>query len=83
MGFAAIAVGISIDAACVRQAMPMAGYAYAFEICSSKSQKITSISNDLQPKPKWYNCQQSWVKQLSGEAKRVGVSLKGEQKRQR
>ena len=42
MGFAAIAVGIGIGAACGRQAMPMAGYAYAAEICSSKIPK-----NDL------------------------------------
>ncbi|MEH1836381.1 MAG: hypothetical protein V7L29_31085 [Nostoc sp.] len=34
MGFAAIAVGIGIGAAYGRQAMPMAGYAYAPEICS-------------------------------------------------
>ncbi|WP_158680306.1 hypothetical protein [Nostoc sp. 'Lobaria pulmonaria (5183) cyanobiont'] len=39
MEFATIAVGIGRDAACGRQAMPMAGYAYADEIYSSKSQK--------------------------------------------
>ncbi|MGJ5633445.1 hypothetical protein [Nostoc sp. CALU 1950] len=83
MGFAAIAVSIGIGAASARQAMPMAGYAYALEICSSKSQKMTYISDDLQSTPEWSNCQQSWVKQPSGEAKCVGVSLKGEQKRQR
>lgn len=42
MGFAAIAVGIGIGAACGRQAMPMAGYAYTLEICSIKISK-----NDL------------------------------------
>ncbi|MCC5668630.1 hypothetical protein LC653_33465 [Nostoc sp. CHAB 5784] len=42
MGFVAIAVGIGISAACSRQAMPMAGYAYAPEICSLKIPK-----NDL------------------------------------
>ncbi|MBG1245018.1 hypothetical protein [Nostoc sp. NZL] len=43
---------------------------------------MTSISDDLQSKPKWYNCQQSWSKQASGEVKRVEVLLKGEQKKQ-
>lgn len=42
MGFAAIAVSIGISAACGRQAMPMTGYAYPPEICSSKIPK-----NDL------------------------------------
>lgn len=36
MGFAAIALGISIGAACGKQAMPTAGYTYAPEICSIK-----------------------------------------------
>ncbi|MEH2468055.1 hypothetical protein [Nostoc sp.] len=39
MGFAAIAVGIGIGAGCGRQAMPMADYAYAPEICSLKIPK--------------------------------------------
>ena len=39
MGFPAIAVGIGIGAACGRQAMPMAGYAYAPKICSIKIPK--------------------------------------------
>ncbi|MEH2395802.1 hypothetical protein [Nostoc sp.] len=39
MGFAAIALEIGIGAACGRQAMPMAGYAYAAEICSIKIPK--------------------------------------------
>ncbi|MEH1811604.1 MAG: hypothetical protein V7K26_23565 [Nostoc sp.] len=39
MEFVAIAVGIGIDTACSRQAMPMAGYAYADEICSFKIAK--------------------------------------------
>ncbi|MEH2418835.1 hypothetical protein [Nostoc sp.] len=39
MGFGAIAVGVGIDAACRRQAMPMAGYAYAPEIWSIKISK--------------------------------------------
>ncbi|WP_375514376.1 hypothetical protein [uncultured Nostoc sp.] len=42
MGFVAIAVGIGLGAACGRQVMPMAGYAYAPEICSLKIPK-----NDL------------------------------------
>ncbi|MEH2453538.1 hypothetical protein [Nostoc sp.] len=42
MGFAAIAIGIGIGAACARQAMPTAGYAYAPEICLLKITK-----NDL------------------------------------
>jgi hypothetical protein len=44
---------------------------------------MTSISDDLQSKPKLSNCQQSWIKQASGEAKHIEVSPKGEQKRQR
>ncbi len=83
MGFAAIAITFGIGAAYARQAIPMAGYAYALEICSSKSQKMTYISDDLQSTQKWSNCQQSWVKQQSGEAKHVEVSFKDEQKRQR
>lgn len=39
MEFAAIALGIGIDAGCVRQAMPMPSYAYADEICSIKIPK--------------------------------------------
>ncbi|MEH1838786.1 MAG: hypothetical protein V7L20_08455 [Nostoc sp.] len=39
MEFAAIALGIGIGAACGRQAMPMAGCAYAPEICSIKTPK--------------------------------------------
>lgn len=39
MGFAAIAIGVGIDAACGRQAMPRLGYAYAPEICSLKIPK--------------------------------------------
>ncbi len=47
MEFAAIALGIGIDTACSRQAMPTvvtersrsAGYAYADEICSFKIAK--------------------------------------------
>ncbi len=50
MGFAAIAVGIGIDAACTRQAMHITGYTYAPEIRSSKSPKMTSISGNLQSK---------------------------------
>jgi hypothetical protein len=49
MGFAAIAVGIGIEA-CARQAMHITGYAYPPEIRSSKSQKMTSISGNLQSK---------------------------------
>ncbi|MEH1965562.1 hypothetical protein [Nostoc sp.] len=40
MGFAAIAVGISIDAACVRQAMPMAGYAYLLKSVRQNPKKL-------------------------------------------
>ncbi len=39
MRFAAIAVGIGINAACGRQAMPMADYVYAPAICSIKIPK--------------------------------------------
>ncbi|MEH2077692.1 MULTISPECIES: hypothetical protein [unclassified Nostoc] len=39
MGFAAIAIGISIDAEC-----PRPGYAYAPEICSIKTPTMNSIS---------------------------------------
>ncbi|QMS90832.1 hypothetical protein HUN01_25840 [Nostoc edaphicum CCNP1411] len=39
MRFAAIAVSIGIGAAYARQAIPMAGYAYALEICSIKIPK--------------------------------------------
>lgn len=39
MGFVAIAINIGIGAACVIQAMPMAGYAYAPEICFIKIPK--------------------------------------------
>ncbi|MCW5314378.1 hypothetical protein GTQ43_11340 [Nostoc sp. KVJ3] len=39
MGFVAIAVAIGIDAECHRQAMHIAGYAYAPEICSIKTPK--------------------------------------------
>ncbi|WP_322702786.1 hypothetical protein [Nostoc sp. DedQUE04] len=42
MEFAAIAVGIGRDAACVRQAMPMTGYAYVDEICSIEIPKKQS-----------------------------------------
>ncbi|MCC5603230.1 hypothetical protein [Nostoc favosum] len=41
---------------------------------------MTTISNDLQLKPKWSNCQQTWIKQPSGEAKHVGVSPKPSRK---
>ncbi|MEH2435174.1 MAG: hypothetical protein V7K25_13120 [Nostoc sp.] len=41
---------------------------------------MTSISDDLHLKPKWSNCQQSWIKQPSGEAKRVRVSSKASRK---
>ncbi len=39
MGFAAIAITFGIGAAYVRQAMPMADYAYALEISSIKIPK--------------------------------------------
>ncbi|MFN6482577.1 MULTISPECIES: hypothetical protein [unclassified Nostoc] len=39
MGFAAIAIGIGIGAACGRRAIPMVGYAYAPEIWSIKIPK--------------------------------------------
>jgi len=39
MGFVAIAINIGIGAACGRQAMPTAGYAYTLEICLSKIPK--------------------------------------------
>ena len=42
MGFVAIAINIGIGAACGRQAMPTAGYAYTPEISSIKIPK-----NDL------------------------------------
>ncbi|MEH2257257.1 hypothetical protein [Nostoc sp.] len=42
MEFAAIAVGIGIGSACGRQAMPLAGYAYADEIYSIKIPKKQS-----------------------------------------
>ncbi|MBN3927960.1 hypothetical protein [Nostoc sp. NMS4] len=39
MEFAAIALGIGIDAAFSRRAMPTKGYTYAAEICSIKTPK--------------------------------------------
>ncbi|MEH2084188.1 MAG: hypothetical protein V7K89_30730 [Nostoc sp.] len=76
MVFAAIALGIGRDTACSRQAMLMAGYVYAPEICSLKIPKNDLHLRRFIVKTKMSNCQQSWIKQASGKAKRVKVSLK-------
>ncbi|MEH2387454.1 MAG: hypothetical protein V7K14_17090 [Nostoc sp.] len=44
MGFVAIAVGVGIDTACGRQAMPRLGYAGSPEIWSLKIPKMTRIN---------------------------------------
>jgi hypothetical protein len=64
-----------VDKLCIE-----AGSAYAPKMCSSKIPKNDLHLRKFAVKTKMDNCQQTWIKQLSGEAKRFRVSLKASRK---
>lgn len=76
MEFAAIAVGIGIGAGVVDKRCIEAGSAYAPKMCSSKIPKNDLHLRKFAVKTKMDNCQQTRIKQLSGEVKRLRVSPK-------